>query len=100
MSKAKCPMCGAEVKVATSAKLGAIVICGECDTELEVVSLKPLELDWPLDEMDDDEDYDDFELQDEDDLDDFEDFESLEDDEELEAFDEEDEDDDDEDEDY
>lgn len=95
MNKAKCPMCGADVKVATSAKLGAIIVCGECDAELEVVSLKPLELDWPLDVLEDDDDYDEFDLDDEDDLDDFEELEDLEDDEEFEELEEEEDEDDD-----
>jgi lysine biosynthesis protein LysW len=62
-NKGKCPMCGAAMQVPTNAEVGDLVYCDQCDAELEVVSLKPLELDWPLD------DYEDYDLEDEDDFD-------------------------------
>jgi lysine biosynthesis protein LysW len=60
---AYCPECDAKINV-KSPKLGQIVTCRVCDTRLEVVDLKPLELDWAfeddLDDMDGlDFDYDD-----------------------------------------
>ena len=72
MQKAKCPMCGADVKVGDKPKMGQLVTCNNCAAELEVVWLEPIELDWPMDEYefetegeyyddydgyDDDEDY-------------------------------------------
>ena len=51
-------MCGASVEVPEKAKVGSIVFCEQCDAELEVITLQPLELDWPLDDFEDD-DYDD-----------------------------------------
>jgi lysine biosynthesis protein LysW len=56
----KCPDCGSKVPLFSSVKLGYITTCPTCEVELEVISLKPLELDYPLfdDEFDDD-DYDD-----------------------------------------
>jgi alpha-aminoadipate carrier protein LysW len=72
MQKAKCPMCGADVKVGTKPTMGQLVTCHNCAAELEVVWLEPVELDWPMDEYeletegeyyddydgyDDDEDY-------------------------------------------
>jgi len=62
-------MCGAKVSVASNAKEGDIVFCDACDAELEVVSIKPLELDWPLDDSDEDADYD-YDDYDDDDYDD------------------------------
>lgn len=95
MNKAKCPMCGADVTIGKSAKLGTIVICGECEAELEVVSLKPLELDWPLDNLEEDEedDFDDFDIEEEDEIDGLDEFEEEEED--LDVFEDEDEDEDD-----
>jgi lysine biosynthesis protein LysW len=64
-------MCGANVTVASNAKEGDLVYCDACDAELEVVSVKPLELDWPLDDYEEyDDDYDD---DDDDDYDDYDD---------------------------
>lgn len=71
MPSVKCPMCGANVTVASNAKEGDLVYCDACDAELEVVSVKPLELDWPLDDYEEyDDDYDD---DDDDDYDDYDD---------------------------
>lgn len=52
---AYCPECDAKINV-KSPKLGQIVTCRVCDTRLEVVDLKPLELDWVFED-----DYDDLE---------------------------------------
>jgi alpha-aminoadipate carrier protein LysW len=57
MPKTSCPNCDAEVNIAKP-KLGAFVSCRDCGTELEVISVNPLELDFPLDSYDDDEDWD------------------------------------------
>ena len=64
MSNSKCPMCGANVSVASNAKEGDLVYCDACDAELEIVSLKPLELDWPLDDYEEFEEDDYFEEED------------------------------------
>ena len=64
MTTAKCPLCGEKVKVGTKPWIGQEVDCPACDATLEVVSLRPLSLDWPYDdegyyETDyDDEEYD------------------------------------------
>lgn len=73
MANTKCPMCGASITVASNVKEGSMVICDSCDAELEVVSVRPLELDWPLDDMDYDDDYDDYDDDDYDDYDDYDD---------------------------
>jgi len=70
MASAKCPMCGAAVSVPTNVKEGDLVFCDSCDAELEVVNVKPLELDWPLDDFEEDYDDDDYE----DDYDDYDDY--------------------------
>lgn len=38
----KCPVCEADVKVATDAMEGELLTCPDCGVELEVVSLEPL----------------------------------------------------------
>jgi lysine biosynthesis protein LysW len=55
MALAECISCGSDIKIAGRPKMGLQVRCPDCDAELEVVWLDPLELDWPFD----DEDYDD-----------------------------------------
>ncbi len=54
MSKAYCPSCDAVV-IKDSPRVGAMVTCRECGTELEIVSINPFEVDFPLEY---DEDYD------------------------------------------
>ena len=43
-----CPACGNSIGVGTGVKLGASVECPECGTMLEVISLRPIELDYAL----------------------------------------------------
>lgn len=38
-----CPTCGAEIAT-DGAELGEILTCGDCGTELEVVSLSPVQI--------------------------------------------------------
>ena len=63
-----CPFCKETVELNRTAKEGDLIVCKACDTELEIVSLKPVELDWPLDDYDMDED-----LYEDDDYDDYDD---------------------------
>lgn len=58
MAVSTCPSCEAKVELGAHPRLGQRVICGFCNTELEVAWLDPVELDWPFDE-EDDVDYDD-----------------------------------------
>jgi len=46
----KCPMCGATVRLKSTAKKGDIIYCQACDAELEIVNTSPVELDWPLED--------------------------------------------------
>jgi len=40
--KINCPDCKAEIKTSQKMEVGDILECGECGTEVEVVSLEPL----------------------------------------------------------
>lgn len=63
---ADCPECEAEISFERMPQLGHMFNCPHCDTRIEVIETKPLELDWALDygdEYDDDFD-DDFEYDD------------------------------------
>ncbi len=54
MPLAACPECEAEIHVDEDVDKGEIIHCEECDINLEVVGLDPIELDLAPD--DDDED--------------------------------------------
>jgi len=56
MAKAYCPNCDAAV-IKDNPRVGAMITCRECDTELEIISTNPFEVDFPLDY--DDEEWDD-----------------------------------------
>ena len=76
MTFAECISCGSEIKFSHQPKMGSMVTCSECDAELEVVWLDPIELDWPFDDEEyDDEDDDDYYYE-EDENDDYQDVES------------------------
>lgn len=46
----RCPLCRDNVHIGSSQlKVGNRVMCPGCDAQLEIVSLIPLELDWPND---------------------------------------------------
>ena len=55
---ASCPQCEADIHVDEDVDKGELLTCSECDTELEVVGLDPMELDFALEEEDEDEDED------------------------------------------
>ena len=61
MTFAECISCGTEIKFSVHPKMGSLVKCPDCEAELEVVWLDPVELDWPFDDDDDyeEDDYDD-----------------------------------------
>lgn len=46
MATALCPECDQMVKVGAELAEGQRVTCSHCGTELEVISVDPLELDW------------------------------------------------------
>ena len=56
MPKTYCPDCGADISV-DNPREGTMIKCPECDVELEIISINPFEMDFPLD-FDEDEDED------------------------------------------
>jgi len=46
MPTAQCPECGTTVNVSGTPKRGQSVRCGDCRTQLRVISLDPLNLTW------------------------------------------------------
>ncbi|MBZ0277182.1 MAG: lysine biosynthesis protein LysW [Anaerolineae bacterium] len=42
----ECPECAADVTVPADAMANEILSCPECGTELEIISLNPLEVDY------------------------------------------------------
>ncbi len=60
MVKADCPSCGTKVSIGLNPKMGQRLFCPQCSTEVEVVWLDPVELDWPYDDDGDDDEYDEF----------------------------------------
>jgi len=59
MYKTYCPSCDAEIS-SENPRTGAMIVCHECGTELEVISTHPFEVDFPLDydmDWDDEEEY-------------------------------------------
>ena len=58
MASTYCPNCDAAVNV-QSPVVGKTVTCRDCETDLEIVSTDPFELDFPLDYYVDGDDEDD-----------------------------------------
>lgn len=56
---ADCPECEVRLRFHKPLKLGQFVVCPECEEALEVVSLRPLELNWAYEDPGDYEEYDD-----------------------------------------
>ncbi len=54
MPLAVCPECAAEIHVGEEVDKGEIVICEECEVQLEVVGLDPIELDLAPEEEEED----------------------------------------------
>jgi len=50
---AECPVCAADVEVQDDVMMGEILVCPECGTDLEVVSLDPLQIDEAPMELED-----------------------------------------------
>jgi lysine biosynthesis protein LysW len=61
MSVAICPECEAEIDFGNPVEVavGDRVVCPECDMELEVISTKPMALDYAFDDDWEDEDWED-----------------------------------------
>ena len=52
MSVTICPECEAKINFDKPVEVGERVFCPECDIELEVISVKPLTLDYAPDDED------------------------------------------------
>lgn len=50
---AECPVCAADVELPADVVEAEIVQCAECEAELEVISLDPLQLDMAPEEEED-----------------------------------------------
>ncbi|HET6446078.1 MAG TPA: hypothetical protein VFI27_16035 [candidate division Zixibacteria bacterium] len=59
ISISECPECDSRLRFRKTLKVGELILCPECNVALEVVSLKPLELDWADEDPWDYEDRDD-----------------------------------------
>jgi alpha-aminoadipate carrier protein LysW len=40
----ECPVCAADIELASDAMAGELIVCDECGAELELVSLSPIHL--------------------------------------------------------
>lgn len=40
----ECPVCGADVELASDAVVGELLSCDDCGTELEILNLEPVEI--------------------------------------------------------
>ncbi len=49
MSVAICPLCDANISLPRSLLVGSMLFCPRCDCLLQIVSLDPPEIDFPLD---------------------------------------------------
>lgn len=75
MATALCPDCGQKIVIGPKPKKGQWVSCPHCNADLEIVSIRPLELDWVRYDDDDDDLEEEFEEEFDDwDDDDFEDW--------------------------
>ncbi|MDY7079136.1 MAG: lysine biosynthesis protein LysW [Chloroflexota bacterium] len=49
MAKTYCPECSVTISM-DNPREGAMIVCPECRTELEIISNEPFEVDYPLDD--------------------------------------------------
>ena len=58
MPSAYCPDCDEKITL-NNPRVGQKLLCPFCDTEVEVIGLNPLDLDWAYDMSYDDDDWED-----------------------------------------
>ena len=58
MPRVECLDCESMITVPRVAEVGNLVVCEQCGSEMEIVSMAPPELDWPYDYYDYDDDKD------------------------------------------
>ena len=73
MAMAFCPDCEEPIHFKLRPKVGDRIVCSSCESELEVVEVSPLELDWAFDDPVEDWEDEDDDVMDDDDEDDWED---------------------------
>ncbi|MEW5986801.1 MAG: hypothetical protein AB1791_09220 [Chloroflexota bacterium] len=57
MVTALCPDCEHPIDLTSHPKKGQLMVCPNCHTELEVISLNPVELDWAYYSQSEDEEW-------------------------------------------
>jgi lysine biosynthesis protein LysW len=60
MAGGHCPDCGIKIALGRDPKKGQMVTCPKCSAYLELINISPIELDWAIEDEDDqpDEAYD------------------------------------------
>jgi len=53
-----CIDCDEPIYLESKPKIGQIITCSNCDAQLEVIDIDPIELDWAYLEPEEDEDWD------------------------------------------
>lgn len=53
-----CLNCEGEIEIGRNPKVGQYVDCDNCDMEFRIVSINPIEIEWPYEDDDDFVDYD------------------------------------------
>lgn len=59
MAVVYCLDCDRKLPLTLYQRKGNVIVCPACDTEFEVVTMNPPEIEWLYDEYDDDDDDDD-----------------------------------------
>jgi lysine biosynthesis protein LysW len=49
MDRTHCPSCDAVILRDEDSRMGAMITCHECGTELEIIGTYPFEVDFPID---------------------------------------------------
>lgn len=64
----RCPLCDEKLKLPAKVRIGQLITCTGCESELEVIDTEPIQLEAPYDDVYADEyiDYDDEDFDDED----------------------------------
>lgn len=75
---ALCVECDAELNLTGRVRLGQRIVCPNCGIQLEIISLRPIEVDVAYDDSEEWDDLDGYGLEDEEDLDDLDELARLE----------------------
>ncbi|GIV68779.1 hypothetical protein [Caldilinea sp.] len=75
---ALCVECDAELNLTGRVRLGQRIVCPNCGIQLEIISLRPIEVDIAYDDSEEWDDFDGYGVEDEEDLDDLDELARLE----------------------